>query len=170
MRIINWLLDNYNTNADAHWLVDYHDIWVMPDSQPRRPPHRRGGRRRQQPLLPAQERRQCRTAAGCSWPPTPYDQFGVDNNRNFPFKWNCCGGSSGYRVRPDLSRLSAAESEPENQAIVNKSPHPHPRPARPGDTDPAPITTTGVYQNMHTIVSSNLFTWGWTATQHAQLC
>ena len=34
--------------------------------------------------------------SGCSWPPTPYDQFGVDNNRNFPFKWNCCGGSSSY--------------------------------------------------------------------------
>ena len=30
----------------------------------------------------------------------------------------------------------------------------------PGDTDPAPITATGVYQNIHTVVSVNLFTWG----------
>ena len=34
MRFISWLLDNYNTNADAHWLVDYHDIWVMPMLNP----------------------------------------------------------------------------------------------------------------------------------------
>ncbi len=36
MRYINWLLDGYNTNADARWLVDYHDIWIVPMSQPRR--------------------------------------------------------------------------------------------------------------------------------------
>jgi hypothetical protein len=35
----------------------------------------------------------------------------------------------------------------------------------PGDTDPAPITATGVYQNIHTNARVNLFTWGWTATQ-----
>jgi hypothetical protein len=35
----------------------------------------------------------------------------------------------------------------------------------PGDTDPAPITATGVYQNIHTVVPVNLFTWGWSTTQ-----
>jgi len=35
----------------------------------------------------------------------------------------------------------------------------------PGDTDPAPITATGVYQNIHTVASVNLYTWGWTTTQ-----
>ena len=34
MRYIQWLLDGYNSDADAHWLVDYHDIWVMPMLNP----------------------------------------------------------------------------------------------------------------------------------------
>ena len=34
MRMIDYLLNNYNTNADAHWLVDYHDIWLMPEFNP----------------------------------------------------------------------------------------------------------------------------------------
>ena len=34
MRMIDYLLDNYDTNADVRWLVDYHDIWLMPDFNP----------------------------------------------------------------------------------------------------------------------------------------
>ncbi|HEX8598560.1 MAG TPA: M14 family zinc carboxypeptidase [Chloroflexia bacterium] len=34
MRYISWLLDGYETNADARWLVDYHDIWVLPMVNP----------------------------------------------------------------------------------------------------------------------------------------
>ncbi len=34
MNYIDYLLSNYNTNADARWLVDYQDIWVMPIANP----------------------------------------------------------------------------------------------------------------------------------------
>ena len=34
----------------------------------------------------------------------------------------------------------------------------------PNDTDAAPITATGVYQNIHTVVPVNLFPWGWSST------
>src|ERR1044072_2177696 len=34
MRLISYLLDNYDTDPDAHWLVDYHDIWLMPEVNP----------------------------------------------------------------------------------------------------------------------------------------
>src|ERR1041384_5770807 len=34
MRMIDYLLNNYDTNADARWLVDYHDIWLMPEVNP----------------------------------------------------------------------------------------------------------------------------------------
>src|SRR5205809_2008660 len=34
MRMIDYLLNNYDTNADVHWLVDYHDIWLMPEVNP----------------------------------------------------------------------------------------------------------------------------------------
>ena len=34
MRMIDYLLNNYDTNADVHWLVDHHDIWLMPEVNP----------------------------------------------------------------------------------------------------------------------------------------
>src|SRR4051812_17359412 len=34
LRFINWLLDGYDSNPDARWLVDYHDIWVLPVVNP----------------------------------------------------------------------------------------------------------------------------------------
>ena len=62
-------------------------------------------------------------------------------------------------------RGTSAGSEPEEMAIVNKIRTLVPDQRGPGDTDPAPITATGVYQNIHTVVPVNLFTWGWTTTQ-----
>ena len=43
--------------------------------------------------------------------------FGVDINRNYPFKWNSCSGSSGSPGAQDY-RGSAAGSEPETQALM----------------------------------------------------
>src|SRR5438094_3521491 len=34
MRMIDYLLNNYDTDADVRWLVDYHDIWLMPEVNP----------------------------------------------------------------------------------------------------------------------------------------
>ena len=48
-------------------------------------------------------------------------------------------------------------------AIVNKIRTLVPDQRGPGDTDPAPITATGVYQNIHTDAAVNLFTWGWSS-------
>src|SRR5205823_1381171 len=62
-------------------------------------------------------------------------------------------------------RGTSAGSEPEEMAIVNKIRTLVPDQRGPGDTDPAPITATGVYQNIHTVVPVNLFTWGWSAMQ-----
>jgi hypothetical protein len=50
MLYISWLLDGYDTNPDARWLVDYHEIWIVPMSNP-------DGHHA---LQPAQERRQGR--------------------------------------------------------------------------------------------------------------
>jgi hypothetical protein len=50
-------------------------------------------------------------------------------------------------------------------AIVNKLRSLVPDQRGPGDTDPAPITATGVYQNIHTVVPVNLIPWGWTSTR-----
>ncbi len=162
IRMIDYLLNNYNTDADAHWLVDYHDIWLMPEVNPDGHHIVEAGGNGNSPYLYRKNGDNV-GGGGCSWPPTAFDQFGVDNNRNFPFHWGCCDGSSGF-VCDQTYRGTSAGSEPEDTAIVNKLRALVPDQRGPGDTDPAPITATGVYQNIHSDAAVNLFDWGWTTT------
>ena len=162
-RFIDYLLDNYDTNADAHWLVDYHDIWLMPEVNPDGHHIVEAGGGGNSPYYYRKNGDNV-GGGGCSWPPTVDDQFGVDNNRNFPFHWGCCNGSSGF-VCDQTYRGTSAGSDPEDIAIVNKLRTLVPDQRGPNDTDPAPITATGVYQNMHTNAAVNLIPWGWTTTR-----
>ena len=163
MRMIDYLLNNYDTNADVHWLLDHHDIWLMPEVNPDGHHIVEAGGGGNSPYMYRKNGNNF-GGGGCSWPPTAFNHFGVDNNRNFPFHWGCCGGSSGF-VCAQTYRGTSAGSEPETMAIVNKIRTLVPDQRGPGDTDPAPITATGVYQNIHTVVPVNLFTWGWSTTQ-----
>jgi murein tripeptide amidase MpaA len=65
MNFIDWLLNGYSTNADARWLVDHHDIYVMPMLNP--DGHRMveaGGNN------PYYQRKNADKDDGCtSWPP-----------------------------------------------------------------------------------------------------
>jgi hypothetical protein len=163
MRFIDYLLDNYDSDADVHWLVDYHDIWLMPEVNPDGHHIVEAGGGGNSPYY---YRKNGDNVGGdrCAWPPQISDQFGVDNNRNFPFHWGCCGGSSSF-VCDETYRGTASGSDPEDMAIVNKLRTLVADQRGPNDTDPAPITATGVYQNMHTDAAVNLFPWGWTATR-----
>src|SRR5205823_3784064 len=92
MRYISWLLDNYESDPDAHWLVDYRDIWVMPMLNPDGHHIVEAGGGGNSPYY---QRKNANHSNGCStWPPIEEDHFGVDLNRNFPLMWNCCGGYS----------------------------------------------------------------------------
>jgi hypothetical protein len=163
MRMVDYLLDNYDTNADAHWLVDYHDIWLMPDANPDGHHIVEAGGNGNSPYL-YRKNGDNTGGGGCSWPPTVSDQFGVDNNRNFPFHWGCCNGSSGFVCDQTYRGLSAG-SDPEDAAIVNQLRILVPDQRGPNDTDPAPLTATGVYQNIHSDAAVNLFTWGWSSVK-----
>ena len=157
MRFISYLLDNYDTNADARWLVDHHDIWVMPTLNP-------DGHHMNETLVngqPSFHRKNADKDDGC----TTYDLFGTDINRNFDFKWGCCGGSSPDPCQQTY-RGPAAESEEETQAMVAKVRSLIPDQRGLNDNDPAPITTTGFLINMHSNAEQNLYPWGYT-TDHA---
>jgi plastocyanin len=163
MRMIDYLLNNYDTNADVHWLLDHHDIWLMPEVNPDGHHIVEAGGGGNAPYMYRKNGNNS-GGGGCSWPPTSGNHSGVDDNRNFPFKWGCCGGSSGS-LCDQTYRGTSAGSEPEDMAIVNKIRTLVPDQRGPGDTDAAPLTATGVYQNIHTVVPVNLFTWGWSMTQ-----
>ncbi len=164
MNFIRWLLDGYNSNADARWLVDWHDIWVMPMLNP--DGHHMVEAGGNNPYL--QRKNGDRTYC-TGWPPPG---IGIDLNRNFTFLWACCGGSSGSPCS-ETYRGPSAGSEEETQAVMNKVRELIPDQRGPNINDPAPITTTGVYQNMHSNASLNLYPWGMSgysnAPNHADL-
>ncbi len=154
---ISWLLDGYNSDPDAHWLVDWQDIWVVPMTNPDGHHIVEAGGGGSSPYY---QRKNANNTNGCTtWPPNISNQFGVDNNRNFSFLWNCCGGSSGAACGETYHGTGAA-SEPETQNVINAVRALIPDQRGPNITDAAPLTATGVFQDMHSNASLNLYAWG----------
>src|ERR1700751_3800138 len=79
MRMIDYLLNNYDTDADVHWLVDYHVIWLMPDVNPDGHHIVEAGGGGNSPYY-FRKNSDNIGGSGCSWPPTAFNHFGVDNN------------------------------------------------------------------------------------------
>lgn len=80
----------------------------------------------------------------------PDDSYGVDLNRNFPFKWGCDDeGSSSYMAYETYRGLTPA-SEPETQAIMNFVNDHH---------------FTGVL-NYHSFGNSFIYPWTYSYDQH----
>jgi hypothetical protein len=160
MRFISWLLDNYNSDADAHWLVDYHDIWVVPMANP--DAHHLVEAGGNQPLL---QRKNADYDDGCTtFPPTAgdYEMLGTDLNRNFPFKWACCEGASNDPCS-QVYRGPSAGSENETQAITSILTRILPDQRGPGDNDAAPLTAMGTFLTMHSIARVNFHPWNYSS-------
>lgn len=101
-----WLLDNYNTNPEAKYLVDNREIYFIPVVNP-------DGYVRNQTTNPN---------GGGSWRKNRRNNgascFGVDLNRNYNYGWGNNSGSSGDPCS-DTYRGPSAGSEPESQAVKN---------------------------------------------------
>ena len=148
-RFAEYLLANYAADPDVTWLLDYHEIHLLLHSNP-------------------DGRKQAET--GLLWRKNTNENYcsptsnlrGADLNRNFDFKWGCCGGSSGNECS-EIFRGESPASEPETQAIQDYVASIIPDQRGPGDTDPAPLTTTGVFLDIHSFGELILWPWGWTA-------
>jgi len=147
-RLAEYLVDNYGTDADATWMLDHHEIHIMLQANP-------------------DGRKQAET--GLSWRKNTNDNYctfwpnsrGADLNRNFQFKWNCCGGSSDYECDSTYHGADAA-SEPETNAVQDYVFAQFPDQRGPNDTDPAPLDATGLYIDVHSHGRLVLWPWGWT--------
>jgi carboxypeptidase T len=154
MRYISLLLDGYETNADARWLVDYHDIWVIPILNPDGHHIVEAGGGGEAPYL---HRKNADNNDNCTdWPPSNGSQFGVDLNRNFIARWACCGASS-----PDPCSLvyhgTKPGSEDETQWVMSKVRSLIPDQRGPLESDAAPITTTGILQSIHSFGAVHIY-------------
>jgi len=96
--IVDYLTKNYATDAKVKRWMDHYSIWVVPMVNP-------DGNNRvwtQQAM----------------WRKNTRGGYGVDNNRNYPYAWNTCNGSSGNKSS-DTYRGPEPGSEPETQALIS---------------------------------------------------
>lgn len=144
-RFAEHLVNHYGIDPDVTWLLDYTEIHLMLHANP-------DGRKRAE--------------GGVWWRKNTNNNYcpdtnsrGADLNRNFDFLWNCCEGSSSNPCYETYRGPSPA-SEPETQAIENYVIAQFPD-QRPDDlTTPAPITSTGIFLDLHSYGQWVLWPWG----------
>ena len=149
-RFAESLVADYGVDADTTWILDHHEIHLMLHANP-------------------DGRKQAET--GLSWRKNTNQDFcgtastnrGVDLNRNFEFRWGCCGGSSTSEC--DLTyRGESPASEPETQVVQNYARSLFPDQRADDLLAAAPDDATGVYLDIHSFSELVLWPWGWGGT------
>ena len=148
-RFAEHLLKNYDQDADITWLLDYFEIHITPYGNPDGRKIAENG---------AYWRKNTDNDDGCS----DASLWGTDLNRNSSFKWGGTGASSNACF--ETYRGISAASEPETQAIQNYAASLFPDMRGPGDSDPAPNNTEGVFITLHSYGELVLYPWGWTSS------
>lgn len=98
MDIVDYLLSNYDSDETVRNWVDNNEIWVIP-------------------MFNVDGNNKVWNGSSM-WRKNVRDGHGVDINRNYPYAWNTCRGSSGSTWAQDY-RGKSAGSEPETQAMMN---------------------------------------------------
>ena len=148
-RFGEYLVSNHGTDGDATWILDYHEVHLMLQTNP-------DGRKQAE--------------VGFSWRKNTNQNYcsptssnrGADLNRNFAFQWGCCGGSSPYECS-ETYRGPSPTSEPEIQAVQSYLDSIFPDQRGPGLTDPAPDDATGIFVDVHSYGKLVLWPWGFTS-------
>jgi carboxypeptidase T len=146
-RFAEYLVSNYGLDPDITWLLDYYHVYIVPMTNP-------DGRKKAETGL--SWRKNTDSDDGCS----VSSSWGTDLNRNSSFKWNT-GGSSPYPC-DETYHGPMAGSEPEVNTFQGFVTTLFPDQRGPGDNDPAPVDTTGVFITLHSYSQLVLWPWGWT--------
>ena len=145
-RLVEYLLSNYGVDADATWLLDEHQIIVLPMYNP-------DGRKIAETGQLKRKNMNSNTG-GCGTVNT-----GIDLNRNYAFSWGVVNMPTDPPCGETWPGLTAA-SEPETTGIQNLliANFPDQR-AAPRD-QPAPLDATGVFLDLHSTGNLVLYPWG----------
>ncbi|GGK85184.1 carboxypeptidase T [Sphaerisporangium melleum] len=103
--LLNLFTGSYASDSRVAGLVNSREIWILPDLNPD------GGEY------------DIATGSYRSWrknrqPNSGSPSVGTDLNRNWAYRWGCCGGSSGS-ASSETYRGASAESAPEVRALAN---------------------------------------------------
>ena len=155
MRFAEEVANGYDTNADTRWLLDNYELHVLPQTNP-------DGRKQAEQGYYQRKNRDPVGATTCSNPPSSSNQYGVDLNRNYPFKY---GGASTSTSKCNAVYLGpSASSEPETTAVMSYLSSIFPDQRGPLDTDAASADATGLLITLHSYAALVLYPWGWSTT------
>jgi murein tripeptide amidase MpaA len=145
-RFAELLVDQYGDNADVTWFLDHQEVHLVLQANP-------DGRKKAEA---GNLWRKNTNPFGCGSP----SSWGVDLNRNYPYNWNCCGGSSGSGCS-ETYRGPSAGSEPETQAVRNYVVATLPDYGDPAG-GPMPADAAGMFLDIHSYSQLVLWPWGGT--------
>lgn len=148
LNFARYLTSNYGADADATWILDYHEVHFLLVTNP-------DGRKLAE--------------AGLSWRKNTNQAYcgpesnkrGVDLNRNFSFTWNEGGGSSDDECDKNY-RGPHASSEPETHAMETYVRSIFEDRRGPGPDAAAPDTTSGLHLDIHSF--GKMVLWPWATT------
>ncbi len=141
------LLQNYQQQADAHWLLNFTEIHLLFQMNP-------DGRKY------AEQGQLWRKNANLTH--CPQDEPGVDLNRNFSYSWNISSNGSSGEACSTIYRGPEAGSEPETQAVENYIRQLYSDRRGSSFQDPAPADTMGLHLDLHSAGELILWPWGHT--------
>ncbi len=146
-RFAEYLLNQYDNNADVRWMLDHHEVQLLLQTNPD------GRKMAETGLLWRKNTNQAYCAPGS-------DDRGADLNRNYSFQWTANNQQCGQTF-PGAS----PESEPEVDAVMTyvRTIFEDNRGELP--TDAAPEDTPGVFLDIHSFSQLILWPWGFTSNE-----
>ncbi len=152
-RLAEYVLERYGHDPEITFFVDYHELYVVPMTNP-------DGRKFAEQGYMWRKNTDDVAGGGCTFP-----DYGIDLNRNYSYKWGCCGGSSGDPCA-ETYRGPDRASEPETQTIMSYTLSLFPDQNGPNGDDEvppaAPDDATGIFITLHSYSELVLWPWGWT--------
>ena len=129
-----WLLNEYDTSAEAQWIVDNREVHLVFHMNP-------DGRKIAEKQIFQRKNTNQSHCAGST--------VGVDLNRNFAQTWGVTANGSSGNECSEVYRGISAESEPETQAVSNYIRSLFTDERGPNDADAAPVDKSGLHIDLH---------------------
>ena len=148
-RFAEYLVAQHGLDPDVTWMLDHNEVHLILQTNP-------DGRKIAETGVLWRKNTDPFT---CADP----NNWGTDLNRNYPFLWGCCGGSSGNPCAETFRGQSAA-SEPETQAVRDYLLANVPDYGDPWGTGlPIPADASGIFIDVHSSGMLVMWPWGHTA-------
>lgn len=146
LRLAEYLLANYETDADLKWLLDYNRVHLVLLTNP-------DGRVKDEANQSVFWRKNTNNNY-CS----NTNSRGADLNRNYPYAWQ-----NNYSPCSETYSGPSANSEPETQAIISYVSSIFPDQKGPDPDDPvSELNATGMFIDLHSYSELVLWPWGYT--------